>query len=134
MYFIALFISAWRERSCEVSIWPEIESQTEYDFFNDHTKTKDTNYRKLNLRKTKRVKKRVISKKLLGFVLVEHRLAVKFTGQRGNLTFVGEHGKWNMEQGTWNMVTKSNCRQEQKLNRTRYFRSDVKTVQGSLRK
>jgi hypothetical protein len=68
-------------RSCEVSIWPEIESQTKYDFFNDHTKTKDTNYRKLSLHKTKRVKKKVIYKKLLGFVLVEGRLAVKFKGK-----------------------------------------------------
>jgi len=41
----------------------------------------------------------VISKKLLGFVLVERRLAVKFIKQRENLTFVGEHGTWNMEHG-----------------------------------
>jgi hypothetical protein len=54
-----------------------------------------TNYRQLSLHKTERVKKKVISKKLLGFVLVERRLAVQFVRQRQNLTYVGEHGAWS---------------------------------------
>jgi hypothetical protein len=46
----------------------------------------------MSQKKTKLVKKE-ISKKLLGFVLVERRLAVKFKWQRENLMFLGEHGR-----------------------------------------
>lgn len=41
------------------------------------------------------LKKKVVSKKLFGFVLGERRLAGKFIRQRQNLTFVREHGKWS---------------------------------------
>ena len=130
MYFIALLISAWRGRSCGVSIWPEIESQTKQDFFNDRTKTKDTNYRKLSLRKTKRVKKK--KKKKGGDFQETAWLCTRGTPSGSKVCKAKR--KPDVRRGTWNMVTKRNCRQEQKLNRTRYFRSDVKRVVGSLRK
>jgi hypothetical protein len=59
---------------------------------NHLTKTKNTNYRKLSLRKTKCVKKKYISKKQLGFILGKRHLPVKFKWQEENVMFLEEQG------------------------------------------